>query len=78
MKNPALAAAESQTYEKNAAGAKAQGAFAALLARLKSCPDAFRSLNGILQEVRMFDDPSDHSQSETDLQRLVDARHGFV
>jgi hypothetical protein len=37
--------------ENKTAGAKAQHDFVALPARLKSCPDAFCSLNGILQEA---------------------------
>jgi hypothetical protein len=46
-----LAAAELQITENKTAGAKAQHDFVALPARLKSCPDAFCSLNGILQEA---------------------------
>jgi hypothetical protein len=39
-------------YRKKAAVAKAQHDFAALPAPLKSCPDAFCSLNGILQKAQ--------------------------
>jgi hypothetical protein len=52
IKIPALAAAKLQNAENKAAGAKAQPDFTALPARLKSCPDALCSFNGILQEVR--------------------------
>jgi hypothetical protein len=40
-----------QITENKTAGAKAQHDFVALPARLKSCPDTFCSLNGILQEA---------------------------
>jgi hypothetical protein len=41
--------------ENKTAGAKAQRDFVALSARLKSCPDAFESLNGILQEALLIE-----------------------
>jgi len=41
-----------QITENKTAGAKAQHDFVALPARLKSCPDTFCSLNGILQEAQ--------------------------
>jgi len=46
-----------QITENKTAGAKAQHDFVALPARLKSCPDAFCSLNGILQEAPMSENP---------------------
>jgi hypothetical protein len=45
-----------QITENKTAGAEAQHDFVALPARLKSCPDTFCSLNGIMQEAQLITD----------------------